>query len=69
VGSHHVCALLADDSLRCWGEAVMGALGYGNTVEGSPCGGDVFDFVCDVGPVCCIGDMPGEMPPPPVPYQ
>lgn len=69
VGGNHTCALLTDGSVRCWGEAVHGALGYGNTLEGSPCKADVFDFICDVGAVCCIGDMPGEMPPSPVQYQ
>lgn len=74
VGGFHTCAYLADDSLRCWGLAVFGALGNGNTGvfldESSTCyciGGQC--YFCDVDPVCCIGDAPGEMPPPPVSYQ
>lgn len=73
VGDGHACALLVDASIRCWGEAVLGALGYANTgdyqVEGSTCQSTGDFFVCDVDPVCCIGDIPGEMPPPPVQYQ
>lgn len=30
-GEAHTCALLATRSLRCWGQAASGALGYGNT--------------------------------------
>ncbi len=30
-GGDHTCAVLDDDSARCWGEADWGALGYGNT--------------------------------------
>lgn len=26
----HVCALLSDNTVRCWGEAGLGSLGYGN---------------------------------------
>lgn len=73
VGAQHVCALLDDDSIRCWGDGTEGALGYGNTgtwdVEGSPCYAQPGDLPCDPDAVCCIGDMPGEMPPPPVQYQ
>jgi len=30
-GSAHTCALLDDDSVRCWGAGLRGQLGYGNT--------------------------------------
>ena len=30
-GGEHTCALLDDDSVRCWGYAGFGQLGYGNT--------------------------------------
>jgi alpha-tubulin suppressor-like RCC1 family protein len=30
-GVRHVCALLENGALRCWGEGMFGALGYGNT--------------------------------------
>lgn len=30
-GGGHVCALLADSSLRCWGSNAYGQLGYGHT--------------------------------------
>lgn len=29
-GNFHACAILADDSVRCWGDGSQGALGYGN---------------------------------------
>jgi alpha-tubulin suppressor-like RCC1 family protein len=32
VGDDHTCALRADDTIRCWGENVLGQLGTGNTV-------------------------------------
>lgn len=68
VGHEHVCALLVDHSIRCWGDGSQGALGYANTA-GDTCLEQGFVSVCDVDPVCCIGDMPGEMPPPPVQYK
>jgi alpha-tubulin suppressor-like RCC1 family protein len=30
-GSNHVCALLDDGKVLCWGQGAFGALGYGNT--------------------------------------
>ncbi len=36
VGSHHTCALLSDNQLKCWGEGAAGRLGYGNTNRISP---------------------------------
>ena len=32
-GGFHTCAILDDDSLRCWGEGSDGRLGYGNTSQ------------------------------------
>ena len=32
-GSGHACALLEDGTVRCWGKANSGQLGYGNTEE------------------------------------
>ncbi len=32
-GSHHVCALLDDSSIKCWGENSTGQLGKGNTTK------------------------------------
>ena len=32
-GNAHVCALLEDGSVRCWGEARFGQLGYGNVED------------------------------------
>ena len=32
-GDHHVCAILDDGSLKCWGWNNMGQLGIGNTVS------------------------------------
>lgn len=73
VGAQHVCALLVDNSIRCWGDGTDGALGYGNIgpahTKDSPCYVTGPGFVCDLDPVCCVGDMPGEMPPPSVEYQ
>jgi alpha-tubulin suppressor-like RCC1 family protein len=31
VGRYHACALLANGTVRCWGDASKGQLGYGNT--------------------------------------
>jgi alpha-tubulin suppressor-like RCC1 family protein len=31
LGSSHTCAILDDDSARCWGSGASGQLGYGNT--------------------------------------
>lgn len=33
VGSEHTCALLEDRTVRCWGEADLGRLGYGNVED------------------------------------
>ena len=32
-GKDYTCALLADDTLRCWGEGDNGRLGTGNTTD------------------------------------
>lgn len=32
LGQHHTCALLIDDTLRCWGLNDHGQLGYGDTI-------------------------------------
>ncbi len=32
-GSSHTCAILNDDSVKCWGSNNFGQLGYGNTLE------------------------------------
>jgi alpha-tubulin suppressor-like RCC1 family protein len=31
-GTNHTCAVLADRTVRCWGLATVGRLGYGNTI-------------------------------------
>ena len=33
-GQKHTCAVLEDETVRCWGEGVEGQLGYGNTENG-----------------------------------
>lgn len=39
VGGDHVCAILADDSLKCWGRNLSGELGYeDNTARGKTTG-------------------------------
>lgn len=51
------CVLLEDGSVRCWGyKHGHGQLGM------CPDG-------CSSHPVCCLGDEPGEMPPPPMPIE
>lgn len=34
-GQYHSCALLADDTIRCWGYNTLGQLGNGSTVVGT----------------------------------
>lgn len=46
-GSGHVCALMTDGSVRCWGEDNGGQLGYG-----------VEDDVGDLVPPACAGTVP-----------
>jgi len=59
-GGRHTCALLDDDSVRCWGEADLGRLGYCNT-------NDIGDDEApgSVGPVNVTGSS--FCPPPPLP--
>jgi alpha-tubulin suppressor-like RCC1 family protein len=45
--STHTCALMTDDSVRCWGEDSYGELGYG-----------VLDDVGDLTPPACAGTVP-----------
>ena len=43
-GNDHTCALLDDATVRCWGDASFGKLGYGNTQDvGDGVGPDVAD--------------------------
>jgi alpha-tubulin suppressor-like RCC1 family protein len=48
-GRAHVCALLADSALRCWGYNGSGSLGYGNTID-----------IGDDEPPASAGDVPYE---------
>ena len=60
VGGRHTCALLDDDSIRCWGEAAQGRLGYCNAED---IGDD--ETPGSVGPVNVL--EAGDCPVPPVP--
>jgi serine/threonine protein kinase/alpha-tubulin suppressor-like RCC1 family protein len=51
----HVCAILADDSVKCWGSSKFGMLGYGHTNE---IGDD--EIPATVGPVQ-VGGTPMEI--------
>ena len=35
-GSSHTCAILDDDTLKCWGYNNWGQLGYGDKRQGTP---------------------------------
>lgn len=65
VGDSHSCVLLTGGDVRCWGWGDDGRLGYGNT-GGNACL-DGNNYRCHVDPVCCLGDEPGDMPPPSLP--
>lgn len=64
--THHACVLLSDGTLRCWGEAIHGQLGYGNTtdvtVEDAPqqppvdVGGKVIDVSAGMRHTCVVLD-------------
>ncbi len=59
VSHNHVCALLEDGTLRCWGSGEYGGLGSGQTsinVDAPWCLGTGGGFSCDAAPQCCIGD-------------
>lgn len=48
VGQQHVCAILDDDKVKCWGSAVTGQLGQGNTTalgDGANEMGDALPYV------------------------
>ena len=47
-GSHHVCAILDDNSVKCWGKNDVGQLGQGNSNEsGKDAIGDAFGEMGD----------------------
>ncbi len=49
-GNHHTCALLEDDSVRCWGSNTSGQLGLGDTEVRGDAPGEI-DERLDLGPV------------------
>lgn len=67
-GDDHTCTMSASGDVYCWGRGVFGELGYGNVGLASENCAITPDY-CNNGPNCCIGDMPGELPPPPVPFK
>lgn len=65
-GDGFYCALMESGELRCWGFGAHGKLGQGNT-GGDICIDQNMDYhSCEEGPICCISDDLGEMPPPQV---
>ncbi len=52
---------MATGDIKCWGGGAHGPLGLGNTGH---CLTKNYERFCDESPTCCIGDVPGEMPPP-----
>ena len=44
-GSSHVCAILYDSSVKCWGEGGNGQLGYGNTNDLGDAAGEMMDLL------------------------
>jgi alpha-tubulin suppressor-like RCC1 family protein len=41
--TYHTCALLDDDSIKCWGDNIWGALGLGNTSGRGDAAGEMGD--------------------------
>jgi len=63
-GGGQMCAWMEGGHVLCWG---LGS-GYGN-IGGDTCAAFDYDDICDMNAVCCIGDEPSEMPPPPLQYR
>lgn len=68
VGGSHVCALEGGGTLLCWGSAVAGRLGAGG-IAPETCQVEGSGSTCDKSPICCVGDQPGELPPPSAQYD
>lgn len=50
-GAFHTCAIVENDSSKCWGNGQMGCLGYGTGVEAPYCDVTALPFVDVGGPV------------------
>lgn len=47
-GGQHTCALLDDDTVRCWGRGDLGQLGAGNTISRGDAAGEMGDSLVPV---------------------
>jgi alpha-tubulin suppressor-like RCC1 family protein len=59
-GGHHTCAVLDDNTLKCWGKSDDGRLGTGDECETSDYDYD-YDSYGDGSHQCNVGDEPDEM--------
>lgn len=75
-GGTHTCARLADATLRCWGEAGFGRLGYGNDSDigddETPAAAGPVNLKAPVVAIAppanpAVGRLPGPVVPPPAP--
>lgn len=55
MGLQHICAILENGDVRCWGYGKEGRLGTGNT-GGTTCLDQQQSYKCAMHPACCIGD-------------